>query len=1751
MMLLIIAGSASAQVTVSGSTGANSTYTTLKAAFDALNANGNQSGNNITISITASTTEVASASLNQSSVTPWTSLTISPSGGAMRTVSGSLAGGALINLNGADNVVIDGLNSGGNGLTIENTSTSATAGTSTIRFINDAGNNTVQNCTIKGSGTSATNGTVFYSTGTTTGNDNNTLTGNIISPSGLNLPVNALYSAGTSVSADNSGNTVSNNDIQDYFGAAISSNGILIASNSSAWTITGNKFFQSATRTATAAVTHRAIQIVTALGVGYTVSNNTIGYANNGGTGVTTYNGAFGTLYRGIEMTVGIASSSSVQGNTVSGISFSTTSGTTTLPGIFSGIAVLAGSVDIGTSSPNTIGAATGTGSISITSTTSLGVITGIYAVTLGTTAVEDNIIGSISTGGAAAIGYTFHGIYTAGVLGNIAVNGNTIGSTATAHSIAVGTSGVTTSGVCTFNGIANAATGTVTISGNTVQNVTAYGTGASVFNGIINSGGTGTLTITANSIISGTITGTGALIGISNSAAPLTLNMNSNIVRNIVRTISGTFTALQNTGVVTTAVNINNNQLGNVSGGLISYSIATASALIGINNTGGATGASLSISGNDIRGISHTAASTQTHTYISNTAATLSQAINNNTFTALNVNTTGAIVMISNNVIVQGSGTQEVNGNAVVTSFTRNAASASGALTLFASTASSLTGAVITNNDNDFSNITVSGAATIAGWSNTDAGNPTKRLQNNTFSNWTGGTGAITAMTVNLTGSNNSTSGNTISSISSAGNIIGITTGAGNDSIYQNTIHTLVSTGGTATTVVGISVTAGTVKSIYRNTIYNLQANNITTGSVVGIAVSAGTTNHLYRNKIYDLSSSSAGITTGYISGILVSGATASLVTNISNNTIGTLQATAGSGTNLVQGINLLSSGATSSINVYYNTVYLNGSSSGTNYGTSGLYHAVNTTAATAKLDLRNNIIVNISTPAGSGTTVAYRRSLGTSGRLANYASTSNNNLFYAGTPGATRLIYADGTSTAQTIAAYTGGVFTAGTIAPRDAASVSEAPNWVSTTGSSSDFLHIDTGIATQIESGGAAIASYDNDIDDNIRQGSFGYPGSGTAPDIGADEFNGIAVLIYYSKATGFLNVLSTWGTATNGSGSAPANFTANNMMFNIRNNATPTLNAAWDVTGSGSTIVVGNGVAACNFTIPSGFALNGTVDVSNNATLTVQNTTVPAIGTLATGSTVVFSSTGSQTIPAEDYHHLTSSSTGARILQNSGTIGIAGTFTPGSNVYTVTGSTVEFKGSGAQTIPAFSYNNLTSSSTGARTLAGAGTIGIAGAFTPGSNSYTVTGSTVDFNGGGAQTIPAFSYHHLTSSSSGSRALDAGGTIAIAGTFTKGTNSYSITGGTVDYNGTAAQNVVGLSYNHLTISGIGISTLQATSSIGGDLLISGGTFDLGAFTADRSAPGGSFTIAAGCTLRIGGNGTTLPANYTATSFAPTAVIEYYGTNQTIPGGTYENLNIAGSGITVTLSSNVSVVGDLTVIGGTLDLGTFTANRTAPGGTLNIGTSGTLKIGGTNNVPENYSIYSFDPTSTVEYSGTKQTVDAFDYGSLTISASDTVTLPNGGTVRISGTFTPGAGPFVTTGSIIEYNSAGAQTVALFTYHDLILSTGGTKTFAAGTTGIAGALTVSGATADAVANTATIEYNGTSAQTIAAITYYDLTITNGGTKSILGPVTVDHDLLANSGTVTIIDASGSLTIHGDLDNSGILTIDGTLDLVP
>jgi dockerin type I repeat protein len=110
-------------IIVSATGGADNSYLTLGAAFAAINA-GTHTGT-IAVSVVGNTIETVTASLNASGTgsASYTSVTITPSG-AGRTVTGSIVG-AIIKLNGADNVTIDGrFNGTGRNLTVSNSNAS-------------------------------------------------------------------------------------------------------------------------------------------------------------------------------------------------------------------------------------------------------------------------------------------------------------------------------------------------------------------------------------------------------------------------------------------------------------------------------------------------------------------------------------------------------------------------------------------------------------------------------------------------------------------------------------------------------------------------------------------------------------------------------------------------------------------------------------------------------------------------------------------------------------------------------------------------------------------------------------------------------------------------------------------------------------------------------------------------------------------------------------------------------------------------------------------------------------------------------------------------------------------------------------------------------------------------------------------------------------------------------------------------------------------------------------------------------------------------------------------------------------------------------------------------------------------------------------------------------------------------------------------------------------------------------------------
>ncbi len=473
----------SQNVNITASSGTlTGSYATLKTAFDSINSGFHKGV--ISLDIVGNTAESASAVINASGIgsSVYTSIMIAATG--PRTIAGAIVG-PLVDLNGADNVTIDGTMSGGT-LTITNTSTSSSA--STVRFINDASSNSLKNCSINGGGTFASSSVVFFSTGIVSGNDLNLITNCNISSTASN-PTNGISSIGSGLSIDNSGNTISNNNISDYFSATLVSNGINLGIGNSAWTISTNKLFQTASRIYTTANTHTAINVVS--GENYSITDNIIGFANSSGTGTTNLIGnsvALTGTFPSSYTTTGAATAtrfigvncafafngrvSNIQNNTIAGIALYTSSGAATTNGILCGINVTSGNVNIGTTTGNTIGSNTGLNSIYAATTTSGGAIVGIYVSSLNNIVIQNNIIGGInSMGTTPSLSGAITGINIANNSASYDVSGNIIGNTTTqnlrmgnlttgANLSNIGTTFSLATGITLFNGILSTQTG-------------------------------------------------------------------------------------------------------------------------------------------------------------------------------------------------------------------------------------------------------------------------------------------------------------------------------------------------------------------------------------------------------------------------------------------------------------------------------------------------------------------------------------------------------------------------------------------------------------------------------------------------------------------------------------------------------------------------------------------------------------------------------------------------------------------------------------------------------------------------------------------------------------------------------------------------------------------------------------------------------------------------------------------------------------------------------------------------------------------------------------------------------------------------------------------------------------------------------------------------------------------------------------------------------------------------------------------
>ncbi len=223
--------------------------------------------------------------------------------------------------------------------------------------------------------------------------------------------------------------------------------------------------------------------------------------------------------------------------------------------------------------------------------------------------------------------------------------------------------------------------------------------------------------------------------------------------------------------------------------------------------------------------------------------------------------------------------------------------------------------------------------------------------------------------------------------------------------------------------------------------------------------------------------------------------------------------------------------------------------------------------------------------------------------------------------------------------------------------------------------------------------------------------------------------------------------------------------------------------------------------------------------------------------------------------------------------------------------VTGGTIQF-GSGASAI--------------SRLISNAGTINQSGTGSITFTNAAVSNGTITNTSTGAITFA----NNLTGT--GIVSQTTGGTMNVGGSFTQ--NTYSLTGGTVIYNNSIAQNVIGTTYNNLTITNATDTTTanykKATGSLtlSGNLLInSNNTLDMQGFNITTPGAGSSNS---GKIKWQAGNA----------YVAGTGMTEFYGstTGNVAAGTNYGSFLFSGTGVKTFATSSVTATGNMTVSAG-----------------------------------------------------------------------------------------------------------------------------------------------------------------------------------------------------------------------------------------
>lgn len=674
---------------------------------------------------------------------------------------------------------------------------------------------------------------------------------------------------------------------------------------------------------------------------------------------------------------------------------------------------------------------------------------------------------------------------------------------------------------------------------------------------------------------------------------------------------------------------------------------------------------------------------------------------------------------------------------------------------------------------------------------------------------------------------------------------------------------------------------------------------------------------------------------------------------------------------------------------------------------------------------------------------------------------------------------------------------------------------------------------------------------------------------------------------------VNFNGTQPQTINGSGSTCA---FNNLTISNTSGVTLTRNISLDdpLTGHEATLTV-SGIFdlssyTCNRSVSGGsLTVTGTLKIGGTNNFPTNYVTVSL-----SGGTVEYNGAGSQTIAVKDYYNLTSSGSGARTLGTTGNIGISGTFTPGSNSYTTTGSTIDFNAAGSQTIPVFTFDNVVFSGSGTKAFSGSTTV---------NSNMTISGSAVV---------------NLGTNTSTAATLFFGSNVQAAGTW-GGTGSGATNINTTYFDAaTGILNVTSSVSSYTWIGGTSTAWEVASnwspahvpsSSSENAIIAAGGTYQP---TISAAASCNGITLNSGSTLTISGSNTlTVSGNWTnngGTLAAGSGTVLFNGTSQTIGGSsatTFYHLTTSATSST-TIGADVNVTGNLSVgdgtnlsidgyalsVTGTTTVGTgvsaaYLTITSATGaksftGLVTIATGSTWNNSGnsavsfangiTNNgtITAGSGVYTFQ-TNNQALTGTFN-IPSVTITGITLTNNNTLTVVTalagtggltqaaGATLNIGFAGTPGLTTLTATaaGNTVNYYQ-DAQTLIATTYVNLSLGGGGGKTFPTGTTTVNGVLSIENL---ANANTftgslayganATLQYNTVSARTASNEWVTPFVATGGVIVKNIGAITLNQakvldasiPLTINNGaTLNTSTSNYQLTFGGDyINNGGTLT---------